>query len=323
VVVEPEVIFYIEREEFYSFPFRYRQEFMTEKLKKAAMITLLVSAVIAPFVLFSSPLKSWQSSHWLVTLLQETIYPVERGWHLGTSQVVRLWQNYVYLSEAARENEALKQKLNFLEARVLAYDEQILENDRLRKLLGFSGRSEKRLLAAEVVGHNQFATFETLRISRGSLDGVKLGMPVVAADGVVGKVIRVGQAFSDVQLVVDSDFHMDVLLQRTRVRGVLSGASKGQCILQLHKRVEIRIGDTLITSGIVGGFPKGLPIGRVIRITYETENVAQSVTVEPWVDHRRLEEVMVILSTDPELETIAEVGGTPWMERALTKQSED
>ena len=296
---------------------------MNDHIKKAAMITLLASALVAPFVLFSSPLRAWQNPHWILTLVQDLIYPVERVWHLGTSQVAHFWNHYIDLTKAAQENDRLKQRLNTLETRILAYDEQILENERLRKLLGFSGRSEKRLLAAEVVGHNQFATFETLRISRGALDGVKAGMPVVAADGVVGKVIRVGQAFADVQLVVDSDFHMDVLLQRTRVRGVLSGASKGQCVLQLHKRVEIRIGDTLITSGIVGGFPKGLPIGRVIRITYETENVAQSITVEPWVDHRRLEEVMVIISPDPELETITETGGPHWSDQALTKQSEE
>ncbi len=280
---------------------------------------MLASALVAPFIFFSSPLRSWQNPHWFFTLLQDAIHPVERVWHNTTEGVTSWWHTYINLTRAAGENDELKQKLNQLEARILAFDEQMLENQRLRKLLGFSSRSEKKLLAAEVVGHNPFATFEALRISRGALDGIRAGMPVVAADGIVGKIIRAGQTFSDVQLLVDSDFHMDVLLQRTRVRGVLSGATKGHCILQLHKRVEIRIGDTLITSGIVGGYPKGLPVGRVIRITHETENVAQSVTVEPWVDHRRLEEVMVIVSPDPELETILEAGGPQWSQRALNK----
>ena len=76
----------------------------------------------------------------------------------------------------------------------------------------------------------------------------------------------------------------------------------------------------MVTSGIVGGFPKGLPVGRVMRITYETDNVAQSVTVEPWVDHRRLEEVMIILNPDPELEKIAETAGPSWTARAVEVQ---
>jgi rod shape-determining protein MreC len=144
-------------------------------------------------------------------------------------------------------------------------------------------------------------------------------MPVVAADGIVGKVIRTGMHFSDVQLLVDSDFHLDVLLQRTRVRGVLSGAARTHCTLQLSKRVEIRIGDTLITSGIVGGFPKGLPVGRVMRITYESDNVAQTIDVEPWIDHRRVEEVMVIFSQDKELEKIVETAGPEWLDKAVGK----
>jgi len=233
--------------------------------------------------------------------------------------VERGWQTYVDLSDAADENQRLRTQLAGMQTRIMDYEEQVLENDRLRKLLGFSSRSEKRLIAAEVIGHNDLSQFESIRITRGRSDGVRVGMPVVAADGVVGKVIRTGEHLSDVQLLVDPDFHIDVLLQRTRVRGVLSGAARTQCTLQLHKRVEMRIGDTLITSGIVGGFPKGLPVGRVMRITYETENVAQSITVEPWVDHRRLEEVMVIYNRDPELEKIAETAGPEWIERALSR----
>lgn len=294
---------------------------MADRWKKILTIVLLVSAVLAPFVFFSSPLKAWRSPRPFLTALQDVIYPFERGWQLTTRHIGHWWSTYIHLSDAAHENISLRNQLAGLQTRIMDYEEQVLENDRLRRLLGFAGRSEKKLIAAEVIGHNQLAQFESIRIARGSKDGVLPGMPVVAADGVVGKVIRSGEHFSDVQLLVDSDFHIDVLLQRTRVRGVLSGHAHSYCTLQLHKRVEIRIGDTLITSGIVGGFPKGLPVGRVMRITYETENVAQSITVEPWIDHRRLEEVMVILSPDPELNKIIETAGSEWIESAITNQA--
>lgn len=291
-----------------------------EHRKKWVAVVLLVSALVAPFILFSTPLSSWHSksnaSQWVIGV-QNGLYPIEWLWQSLTKGLGRAWYSYVNLSNAAEENRQLRGHLAALQTRIMDYDEQVLENDRLRKLLGFSGRSEKKLIAAEVVGHNDHAQFESIRITRGKADGLKIGMPVMAADGVVGKVIRTGEHFADVQLLVDTDFHVDVLLQRTRVRGVLSGASRTLCTLQLHKRVEIRIGDTLITSGIVGGFPKGLPVGRVMRISYETENVAQAVTVEPWVDYRRLEEVMVILNADPELEKIAETAGNAWLEKAV------
>ena len=292
---------------------------MGEKYKRILALALLVSAVLAPFVFFSTQVKAWISPSPLLVLVQDALYPIESGWHSLVSGASGAWDTYVALTGAAEENTRLKGQLQALQTRIMDYDEQVLENDRLRRLLGFSSRSEKRLVAAEVIGHNELAQFESIRISRGKADGVKVGMPVVAADGVVGRVIRTGAHFSDVQLLVDSDFHIDVLLQRTRVRGVLSGSEGSQCTLLLHKRVEIRIGDTLITSGIVGGFPKGLPVGRVMRITYETENVAQSITVEPWVDHRRLEEVMIIFTPDPELQKIADTAGPGWIEHAVTK----
>jgi rod shape-determining protein MreC len=287
-----------------------------ERYKRLLAVVLLVSAVLSPFVFFSSPLKSWRSHNPAVMIVQDVLYPFERMWDHAANAVRRTWHRYVDVSGAATENEHLRSQLAGLQTRIMDYEEQVMENDRLRRLLGFAGRSEQRLIAAEVVGQNENSQFQSIRIARGAADGVRVGMPVVAADGIVGKIIRAGQHLSDVQLVVDSDFHIDVLLQRTRVRGVLSGAARSHCKLQLHKRVEIRIGDTLITSGIVGGFPKGLPVGRVMRISYETENVAQSITVEPWVDYRRLEEVMVIYSEDPELEKIVETAGPAWLENA-------
>jgi len=283
-------------------------------------MALLVGALLAPFVFFSTPMKAWENPHSALLVLQNAMYPIERLWQVAANGVSHTWQRYIGLSDAANQNLTLRSQLAAMQSRIMDYDEQVQETGRLRKLLGFSGRSDKRLIAAEVIGHNELGQFESIRITRGSSDGVRVGMPVVAADGVVGKVIRTGMHFSDVQLLVDHDFHLDVLLQRTRVRGVLSGAAHTHCTLQLHKRVEIRIGDTLITSGIVGGFPKGLPVGRVMRITYETDNVAQSVTVEPWVDHNRLEEVMIIFSPDPELEKIANAAGPKWLDEALNMQ---
>lgn len=292
---------------------------MDPRYKKLLIIALLVSAVISPFVFFSSPLRPWESPNPGVTLLQSALYPAERAWHGVASSVREAWRGYIDLRGAAGENQKLRSQLAGLQARIMDYEEQLLENDRLRRLLGFAGRAEHPLVAAEVLGHGQHAAFQSIRITRGSSDGVRVGMPVVAADGIVGKVIRVGPMFADVQLLVDSDFRLDALLQRTRVRGVLSGAARTHCTLSLNRRVDIRIGDTVITSGIVGGFPKGLPIGRVMRITYESDNVAQTITVEPWVDPRRLEEVMVILNADKELEKIVETAGPEWLDGAVGK----
>lgn len=288
------------------------------KPKKLLTFALVVSAVLTPFVFFSTPLRPWKTNARLATLPHDLfIYPLEQLWFGSVTFLSNSVDKYVGLIDASNENAQLKAELNGMKTRLLSYDEQVLENERLRSLLEFSKRTDRRLLPAEVVGHSTFGQFESLRISRGRHHGVNIGMPVVTAEGVVGKIIRTGEFFSDVQLLVDSDFHLDVLLQRTRIRGVISGADRTECNLNLHRRVEIRIGDTIITSGIVGGFPKGLPVGKVKRISYDAENVAQRITIEPWIDHNRLEEVTVIFSADPEVEKIAEAAGPEWLNQTI------
>lgn len=286
---------------------------------RLAVIALVVSAILSPFMFFSTPLKSWENENPLLLVWHEIIYPIELVWHSVITSTSDTWTNYIDISDAAIENKKLTNELNIVKTKIFDYEERVQENQRLRRLLKFGSDYEKKMIAAEVIGMNDQAPFQSLRITRGKTDGIELGMPVVSADGIVGRIVRMGRNFSDVQILVDSDFKIDVLLQRTRVRGVLSGFSRKECILQLHKMTEIRIGDTIITSGIVGGFPKGLPVGKVTRISYESDSVAQTIRVEPWVDYRRLEEVMVIFSRDPELEKILETAGTEWLEGTVKK----
>jgi rod shape-determining protein MreC len=290
---------------------------MTTRQSHLQQVALIASAVLAPFIFMSSSMKPWRGDRVNTFLGQEIVHPAIVGWHGLVGNLANVWTSYIALSAAAEENIQLKEKLSILQTRLMDYEEQVRQTARLRQLLGLSELRPEKMLVAEVIGTRVNNLFKALRISRGSLDGVKAGMPVIAPDGIVGRVIRTGLKESDVQLLVDFDFNLDVLLQRTRVRGVLNGFSNDLCRLNLQKGAEIRIGDTIITSGIVGGFPKGLKVGRVMRITYESDNVAQIITVEPWVDYRRLEEVMVLHQLDPELQKIVETAGRDWLERTL------
>lgn len=285
--------------------------------RKIVLYLLIGLTLLSPFVFFSSPLRPWETSATAPLFLQEVSYPIARGWHATKGFVSRTWKTYFDLRDAARENLELKSRLNTLQARILDYEEQAQQTSRLRKLLGFAQHYERKLIVAEVVGGKSTHAFRSLRVTRGTADGVRVGMPVVAADGIVGRIVRTSRNLSDVQLLVDFDFNVDVLLQRTRVRGVLAGYAGDNCRLNVQKGTEVRIGDTITTSGIVGGFPKGLPVGRVMRISYESDNVSQVITVEPWVDYRRLEEVMILYEKDPELQKIIETAGADWFDKTL------
>ena len=248
---------------------------------------------------------------------QELLYPVEYVWETATGFAGGLWHHYLALSTASRENDQLKRDISSLSARLLDYEEQQREVSRLRKLLGFSQHYEGQQIAAEVIGSARSEHFFTLRIAKGSWDDVHVGMPVVTGIGIVGRVIRTGKKFSDVHILTDANFYLDVLLQRTRVRGILQGKGGGYCLLTLNQRADVKIGDTVITSGILGSFPKGLPVGKVIRISYESDDVSQTIMVEPWVDHRSIEEVIVLKQDDPEVQKIMEAAGDSWLENSI------
>ncbi len=275
----------------------------------------------APFIFFSSSIKPYIGSNLIFSGLNEIIAFPERLWTMTDQSITRVLQRYVLLRHVELENEDLKRQLSTLKMKQADYQERVAEAKRLRELLGFNERFERNLVASEVISGFSHTGFEALRIDRGSQDGVQIGMPVVAPDGIVGRIIRTGFHYSDVQLVVDGNFNMDVLIQRTRVRGVLEGIAGDKCRLQLHRRSDVRIGDTVITSGIVGGFPKGLPVGKVVRISYELDNVSQVIYIEPWIDFRRLEEVAVLKLPPMELEKITEIAGKNWIENAIPQTS--
>jgi rod shape-determining protein MreC len=285
-----------------------------KKFRNAFVLCVL----LAPFVFFSSPLRPWLNLQGIQMVGQEILYPFEYVWHEVSSGISLTWREYLAISGAAQENEALKRKLSQLEVRVMDREQWMSEALRLRQLLHISQRSEDPLLVGEVVGnHKHLLSFPTLRVDRGTADGVQPGMPVMGEKGVVGQIIRTGLHFSDIQMIEDHNFYLDVLVERTRIRGVLHGVGNGMCRLQVHRQADLRIGDTVVTSGLVGTFPKGFPIGSVMKISYETDEISQVITIAPTVDFRQLEEVMILLRPSSVLETIRETAGPSWMENIL------
>lgn len=281
---------------------------------------LIFTALVSPFVLFSSSLLPNRGNHTFSAVIQEIVYPMQITWNrLGTG-ISNTWNKYVNLVDTAQENTILRDKIKNLETRTLDYESKVRELDRLQQLMGFVGKHELKLLPAIVVGTANTNNFDILRLGRGFKDGVKVGMPVIASQGVVGRIMRTGLMHSDVLLLTDSKSSIDVLVERTRVRGIIQGSEGGRLKLELRRRTDVKIGDEVVTSGIVGSFQKGLPIGRVIRIEYTNDNLAQTVTVDPWVDYRQVEEVAIVESEDSGIALIEEIAGQDWLEKSLTRR---
>jgi rod shape-determining protein MreC len=281
------------------------------------LISMIGATVLAPFVFFSANLTPWQGKFSPHLIFQEMSEPVEVLWDESVTLISLSWTRYFANQKAISENERLQSELNVIKTKILDYEEQGREIARLRKLLSFAEQTEKEVLAAEVVGAPRTQSFLSMRIGRGDMDGVQPGMPVLTPDGIAGRTVRTGLNYSDVQLITDPSFNLDVILQRTRVRGVLQGIGGDKCLLRLSRRADIRIGDTVVTSGIVGGMPKGIPVGRVMRISYESDNITQKITVEPWVDYRTIEEVVILKRVDATLLKIVETAGPEWLNHSL------
>lgn len=282
---------------------------------------IVITSLLSPFVLFSTGMLPGGQGNIVGRVAKEVMYPLEGAWHFSLKFFADIWTHYVDLSDAAIENTELKSALAILNTRILDYDEKVKEIERLRKILGFTQHYRSEHQVAEVIGSPKDIPFEVLRISKGSMDGVRVGMPVITGEGALGRILRTGSFHSDVQLLTDANFYLDVLLQRTRARGVLRGEFGMSCSLKLNRRAEVRIGDTLITSGIVGGFPKGIPIGRVIRVSYESDNITQIIKVEPWVNHFQVEEVVILKTINDETQKIINTAGEAWLKQTIESAS--
>src|SRR5262249_1468158 len=160
--------------------------------------------------------------------------------------------------------------------------------------LDFRETLQGDLLTARVVGRDASDVSRTMTIDRGAGDGVVRGAAVLAPQGVVGQGFLVSRHAARGLLVSRHNSGIDAFVQRTRARGIVQGTVDAGCALKYVKRTEdVQVGDTLVTSGLDGIFPKGMPIGRVTAIDKRGQGLFQSADVAPRVDFDQLEEVLV------------------------------
>ncbi len=207
-----------------------------------------------------------------------------------------IWRQYFYLVTVAKENQVLMHQMNQAVENKNQWRETEMANTRLRNLIDFQKNISERVIAAEVVGKDPSTWFKTVIIDKGEADGLSKGLPVVISQGIVGQVIEVSNHYSKVMLIIDSNSAVDSLVQRTRARGVIKGASTDQCRLDyVLRKNDVRIGDTIVSSGLDGVYPKGLRVGYVSQVIEHDADIFHEVIISPFVDFEKLEEVLVIL----------------------------
>lgn len=268
--------------------------------KRLKLFVFTGLAAIIVFVLLVSSIGKTKELGTFHKLLMELILPIQHGISFVQDGVSDIWYGYINLAGVEKNNELLRKEIKRLRAENNEYREALVANTRFKKLLDFKEAVPLPLFSASIIAYDPSVWFRTVMINHGSNDGLQKGMGVVCAEGVVGQVVGVTPHYAKVLLITDGNSAVDVTVQRTRARGILKGSSGRTCYLEyVDSREDIRPGDVIISSGLGGVFPKGLPMGRVTRVERSRPGLFQNIEVSPSIDLSKLEEVFVILQKNP------------------------
>lgn len=231
--------------------------------------------------------------------------PFQTGLTTIGADMIDLVRSARDLRDLRQRNAQLQAEANRLSVENARLNEVERENERLRQLLNFT-RSNPwyDYKAAAVIGHKIGEDTSNLLFSIfvdvGARDGVALDMPVITDRGLVGRVVAVGPNVAEVLLLIDPASAVNARAQNSRVTGIVRGNIDGGLVMQRIRQGEtVSPGDIVLTSGLGGNFPDKLVIGQITEVFQRDSDMFQSARIRPTVDFGKLEEVMVIITFTP------------------------
>jgi len=260
---------------------------------------LFLAVVLAQVILISAQVNSHTGVPVLEAVTFGIFAEVQRTASAIVSGVRHVWTGYVGLRHAKTENEDLKRQLAVAQIQL---QEQRALADRsrgLERLLQLRDSSNLSTIAAEIIGDAAAPDIRTMTIDKGTKDGLRPDMAVIAPAGVVGRIVVPSGRAAKVQLLIDRNAAAGALIARSRAQGVVVGEGDERLRMEYVSEVaDVATGDLVVTSGIDGIFPKGFVIGRVESVE-KAGGMYKRIVVMPAVDFRSLEEVLVVLTPTP------------------------
>jgi len=269
-------------------------------LKRYRVLLLVAVLLILPLGVFFAQAKHPAEYGRIDKVLVTLTRPLEKviGW--ANTGALDAWSGYVGLRHAREEATALRRLVSRLQLEQQRLAQLEGENERLSRLLGLARENPGRtFVGARVIGARLDPKgLQLVTIDRGSDHGVRRMMPVLTADGVVGRVHAVLGGSADVLLLVDRNSSIAARVERSRARANVRGTGEpGGCRLDYALRSDDLIeGDLLVTSGTDGVFPRGFPVGKVTKLRRAGYGLYQAGEVIPAADVTKLEEVVVLTS---------------------------
>jgi rod shape-determining protein MreC len=211
------------------------------------------------------------------------------GWIKGVQE------SHLTLEGYKVENERLRQKIAELEKERNRLLEAEATNRRLQQLLEFRSQMPSSGITASIIAASASSWFKSCLLDKGSTDGIRRGMAVVTPLGALGRVIELFPHTAKVLLITDPNSGVDVIVQRTRARGIVSGSLENGPVMKYVKHSEdVQVGDRLVTSGLDGVFPRGMMVATVTTVRKQTAGLFQQIGVMPAVTLERTEQVLVV-----------------------------
>jgi len=256
---------------------------------------LLILTLLLVFSVLSLSLKRSPALSKVQGLIVSMTAPGLEGLEYVGRNAKRLWQGYFYLVGARRQNADLQRQLEEYKQREVSFQEAQQALTRLEGLLDLKRQVALPVIGARIIAYDPTLWSRSAIINQGKAQGVKDGLPVLAPQGIVGRIVGVYPEYSKVMLIVDRKSSADAMVQRTRVRGMLKGKGANRCSLEfVPKSADVQVGDLVLASGLVGLYPKGLVFGKVTAANKKNPGVFQEIEVTPSVDLSTLEEVLVV-----------------------------
>jgi rod shape-determining protein MreC len=260
---------------------------------------ILVGLVLLHLVVISHQVDGGSGASLLQRLVFAVLSPFQEAVAAAVRGVARTWTGYLDLRGVHEKNQRLEERLSILETLLQEKQHKARESERLRELLQLRADLPHKTIVAEVIAREGMPWFRSITINKGRDAGVALEAPVISPTGVVGRVIAVGPRAARVQLLQDRDSGAGVLIERSRVKGVVAGqvgfaeSNSGDLVMKyVPEMADVVVGDVVLTSGQDRIYPKGLVVGRVHFVS--PGSLFKEVLVEPSARFDQLEEVLVV-----------------------------
>ena len=222
--------------------------------------------------------------------------------------VATVWSKYGALLDLKSQNEALSVEISALKLQLQEQRAVVNQSYDLAKILEFRETAAFPNISARVIGSDSTPYFRTLTISRGKRDGLRGDLAVITPSGIVGRIMgKPGTRAAKVQLLIDRNAAVGALIERSRVSGIVMGLNDDRMLRMeyVSNLEDVKAGDRIITSGIDGIYPKGFEVG-VISKHEVGKGLYQTISITPTVDFLKLENVLVIMSSESSIALGAE-----------------